>query len=153
MKAKLTFLLGALLLVTLSLFTPSVSHAQATTTDQYGVVYSAVDGVAIATPDKRDQLFRVINIVRSENSLPQLVYQTEDQSIADLRVRELARNFVADTLTCRGEVIFKGTFGEITALATNYLNARNLQYYPEIETASIGLMRKQDVYYAVIRIF
>lgn len=151
MKAKIAVLLGVFILIGSFAFTPA--HAQKFVKDEYGVSYSVKDGVAKTTSDKRDQLFRILNLVRSENQLAPLVYQSDDQALADLRVRELARNFVPSGASCRGEVIFKGTFGEITALATNYRNKNNFQYLADVENVSVGLARKRDVYYAVIRIF
>lgn len=151
MKKPITFVLGFLILICVSTVSPAQNKS--IVKDEYGVSYSA-DGMAVTVDAKRDQLFRVINMVRENHSLPSLSYEVADQGNANIRVAQLRHSFKPDTLNCNGEVVMRGTFAEITALATRYTDSNNLQYRDDIKSTSISLRSDyKDRYLAVIRLF
>ena len=151
MKKTIAFVLGLFLVISISTVSPAQNKS--IVKDEYGVSYSA-DGMAVTVDAKRDQLFRVINMVRESHSLPSLSYEVYDQGQADLRIVQLSRSFNPDTLTCNGEVIVRGTFAEITALTTRYTDTNNLHLRADVHSASIALRNEdKEKYLAVIRLF
>ena len=139
------------LLMAIGLF-PLLTHAQVVK-DEYGVEYNAKDGMAVTISGKRDQLFRIINKIRVEKGLFPLVYKSDDQEIANGRAKAISKNFEASTASAWSEVIYEGTFGEITSMATTYDPSQNYHFKSDARTACIGIYEDAGNYFTVIRIF
>ncbi len=125
--------------------------ANAQYTDEFGVEYDK-NFIAKTDSGKRDQLFRAINAVRNRNGIMSLSYTSEDQKMADQRAKSISKEFHSDTVGCRGEIIFRGSFEEISLRALDFTSKSNFHYLEDIVSTSIGVYKRRRVFYTVIRV-